>query len=250
MELDKDRVQWIEYDLFTHYSHVFAGTFLRHGGASSGPYVSLNAGDNVGDHPDAVKVNRELIHKQVQVRQILYAKQVHGVDIIEITSKNLAKIPEADGLVTKEKQLGLAVTHADCQGAIFYDPQNEIIGVVHAGWKGLCKNIYQAMVDYLCNTLHSKSEDLIVCISPSLCPEHAEFKDYKEELPRDFWDFQKEKNHFDLWAIANKQLLDAGIQEQNIEMMQDCTYKNSKDYFSFRRDKITGRHATVVALKE
>jgi len=250
MELDKDRVQWIEYDLFTQYSHVFAGTFLRHGGASIGAFVSLNAGDNVGDHPDAVKVNRELIQKQVLVDHIVYAKQVHGADIFEITSQNFGKIPEADGLVTKEKQIGLAVTHADCQAALFYDPQNDIIGVVHAGWKGICKNIYQAMVDYLCTAMHSKPEDLIVCISPSLCPEHAEFKEYKEQLPREYWDFQKEKNHFDLWAIANKQLLDAGVKEANIEMAQTCTYNNSKDYFSFRRDKITGRHATVIALKE
>jgi len=249
MELDKGRVQWIEYDLLTQYSHVFAGTFLRHGGASSGAYFSLNAGNNVGDHPDAVKVNRELIQKQAQVKNIVYAKQVHGVDIFEITAQNLHKIPEADALVTKEKQIGLAVTHADCQGAIFYDPVSEVIGVAHAGWKGLCNNIYQTMVDYFSNTFNSRPEDLIVCISPSLCCDHAEFKEYKEQLPREYWDFQEKKNYFDLWAIANKQLLDAKVSTKNIEIVKTCTYKNSKDYFSYRRDKITGRHATIIALK-
>lgn len=251
MELSKDRVQWVEYEVFTGYPHVFAGTFLRHGGASSGAYISLNAGDNVGDHPDAVKVNRELIHKQVQVGQIFYAKQVHGTDIIEISSDNLSKkTPEADGLITREKKIGLAITHADCQAAIFYDPQKEIIGVAHAGWKGICQNIYQAMVDYFCQNFGSKPEELIVAISPSLCPQHFEFKEYKENLPREYWDYQKEKNHFDLRSIAQKQLLDAKIKAQNMEITDTCTYEGTKDYFSYRRDKITGRHATIVALKE
>lgn len=250
MELSKDKIEWLEYDLLSEYPYLFAGTFLRHGGNSSGAYLSLNAGDAVGDHPDSVKANREMIHKQTGVDHLVFAKQIHGTDIIEVTADNYLKIHSSDALFTREKNIGIAVTHADCQAAIFYDPQKEAIAVVHAGWKGLVQNFYQKVIDCFCTVVHSKPQDLIVCISPSLCGKHAEFKNYKEEIPKEYWDFKVDGCHFDLPAIAKLQLTAGGIHEKNLEITPICTFENSSDYFSYRREKITGRHATVIALKK
>jgi polyphenol oxidase len=250
MEFEKNKLQWLEFDILEEYSHLVGGVFLRHGGTSQGAFATLNLSDAVGDHPDCVKVNRSLMQKEVGVEHIVFAKQRHENKIVLVTSNNMSKLPEADGLVTKEKNLALAITHADCQGAIFYDPENEIIGVAHAGWKGLVLDIYGAMVDFLTRS-GSKAENLKVCISPSLGPDHAEFKNYKTEFPKSFWSFESDKPHyFNLWEIARAKLRDAGVRDENMEISEICTYCNPKDYFSYRREKITGRNATIIAIKK
>ncbi len=250
MEIEKNKVEWLEFDLLDQYSHVFNGVFLRHGGTSIGPYVSLNASTSVGDHPDSVKVNREIIRERSGLNLLVFAKQTHSDIIFEVTKANMAKIPECDGLVTKEKNIGLVITHADCQAALFYDKRQDIIAAVHAGWKGLVKNIYGKCVDMLVNKFHSKPEDILVSISPSLCDKHAEFRNYKEEFPKEFWTYQTEPYHFDLWKIATNQLKSKGILDSNIEISGKCTCCDPKDYYSYRSEKVTGRHATVIGLKK
>lgn len=249
MEYDKAKIEWIEFDMLEPYPHVVHGVFLRHGGASIGNFSTLNAGNGVGDLPEQIKVNRELIRKTLTVPKIIYAHQTHGANVQRITAKNLDKIPHADALFTTEKNIGLAITHADCQAALFYDPVHEAVGIAHAGWKGSAQNIYARTVEAMQRDIGTQPHNLIACISPSLGPDHAEFKNYKQELPEDFWSFQVKPFYFDFWAISNKQLTECGILEKNIEISGVCTYCNPKDYFSYRREKETGRHATVVALK-
>ncbi len=248
MEFDTSKLEWLDYDLLDGYSHVVGKTFLRHGGMSEKPYDSLNASDAVGDHPDAVKVNRERIRMLLKLPQVVFAKQMHGTNMAEITKESAKKAIEADVLFTKEKDIGLVVTHADCQAAIFYDPDHDVIAVVHAGWKGLVQNIYQKVVDGFTDRFKSKAEKLIVTISPSLCPDHAEFKNYKKEIPENLWKYQTKPFYFDLWQIAVDQLKNSKVEEGNIELSGICTYCEKKDYFSHRRDKKTGRHATLAAL--
>ena len=249
MEYEKKKIEWIEFDLLEPFPHVVHGVFLRHGGTSQGKFASLNLGDQNGDHPDCVKVNREAVRKAIDVPKIVYGHQTHGSNVHRVTTKNVDKVLSGDAFFTTEKDLGLSVTHADCQAAIFYDPVHEAVGVVHAGWKGSAQNIYARMVEAMQRDLGTQPHNLLVCISPSLGPDHAEYKNYKNEIPEDFWSFQAQPNHFDFWAISRKQLNSCGILDKNIEMSEVCTHCHPNDYFSYRRDKETGRHATVVALK-
>jgi YfiH family protein len=216
---------------------------------SIGPYASLNVSAEVGDHPDSVKFNRQEIAKALGAQQIVFPHQNHGIDIARITMANASKMHQADALFTTEKNIALAVTHADCQAALFYDPSHEVIGVVHAGWRGSVQNIYAQMVERLKEDVGTKPKDLLVCISPSLGPCHAEFKNYKQELPKEFWTFQTKPHYFDFWKISRMQLTAAGVLEQNIENSDICNYCNAKDYYSHRREAKSGRHATAVVLK-
>lgn len=251
MEYEKQKLEWLEFDLLKPYSHVVHGTFLRHGGTSQKHFYSLNLSDGVGDHPNNVKVNRETVRKALDLPRILYAHQTHGASVYQIrVGKNDEKIPAGDALFTTEKNLGLAITHADCQAAIFYDPVHEAVGVVHCGWKGTAQNIYARMVESMAREIGTQPQNLIVCISPSLGPDHAEQKNYKKELPADLWDFQVKPTYFDYWAISRKQLTGAGVLEKNIEISGVCTYCDEKNCYSYRREKDTGRHATIVALRE
>ena len=249
MEYDKEKLQWLEFDLLEPYPHVIHGVFLRHGGVSKGNAGALNLGDGTHDHADHVRANRELVRKAVNVPKIIFPHQVHGMNVVRVTSKNLDKTHQADALFTTEKNIALGVTHADCQAAIFYDPVHEAIAVVHAGWRGLVQNIYARTVEAMQRDLGAQPQNLMVCISPSLGPDHAEYKNYKQEFPQDFWAFQSKPNYFDFWAIGKKQLSSLGILDRNIEITETCTFCNPKDYFSHRREKESGRHATIVALK-
>lgn len=247
MEFEKNKLQWLEFDQLAEHLNISAGTFLRHGGTSTGAYANFNLSDAVGDHPDCVRKNKELLIQQLNIKNIVFAKQIHGNKIQQITSAN-HKFEDADGILTKEKNIALAITHADCQAALFYDVQNQIIGAAHAGWQGLVKNIYKEMISAF-KTLGSKPENILVCISPSLGPDHAEFKNYKNEFPKEFWVFQAKPFYFNLWEIARSQLTAAGIRPQNIEIVELCTFCNFKDYYSFRREKVTGRNCTTIALR-
>ena len=249
VEFEKKKIEWLEFDLLAEYPHVIHGVFLRHGGTSKGHLSTLNVGEGTSDHPDNVKANREQIRKTLELQQIVYPQQTHGTQVHRVTSKNLDKPAAADAMFTTEKGIGLAVTHADCQAAIFYDPVHEAVGVAHCGWRGSAANMYSRMVEAMRREIGTQAQNLIVCISPSLGPDHAEFKNYKQELPQDFWPHQVKPNYFDFWAISRKQLSACGIQDKNIEITETCTYCFPEDYFSYRREKDTGRHATVIALK-
>ena len=109
------------------------------------------------------------------------------------------------------------------------------------------ENIYQKTVDSL-KKMGSDPRDLIVCISPSLGPNFAEFVHYKKELPQSFLEFKKKECLFDFWEISRSQLMQEGVLPSHIEIASLCTYENKEDFFSYRRDKITGRQATIAKL--
>lgn len=184
--------------------------------------------------------------KLILPENALYFNQVHGKEVAVVSNRDT--IFSADGGVTKTKELSLAIKHADCQAAIFYDPVLEVIATVHAGWRGLVQNIYKETVLKLKDSYHVNPENLIVCVGPSLEPEHSEFVNYKQEFPESFWRFQIKPNHFNLWDIAKFQLKELGISSQNIEIAGIGTYSNPTDFYSYRRSKDIHRNVTVASL--
>ena len=280
MEIDKESLDWLEYNLLEQYPHVIHGSFGRSGGVSGAPvkaskssrnnsaqvkectFSSLNLGEGTSDRLDRIHANREIVRSALGIDKILFPRQLHGSSVQRVTAKNQDIQPQADALYTTEKNIGLAVTHADCQAAIFYDPVHEAIGVAHCGWKGSVQNIYARLIDSMQREIGTKPHHLIVCISPSLGSCCAEFVNYKQELPKDFWNFKGTKpHHFDLMEISRWQLGKSGVLDKNIEFASDessdqdsdsdsiCT-KCNPNYFSYRRDKeMAGRNATIVALK-
>jgi polyphenol oxidase len=240
-------VEWLEYDLLQDIPHLKHGVFLRKGGISEGAFSSLNAGGGTGDHPEAIETNRKIIQNVLHLPHAVSMKQVHGARIEQILQPNHESC-DCDGLITSTKHLGLMIKHADCQAAIFYDPITKAIANVHCGWRGNVQNIYAATVIQLKAAYGSNPADLLVCISPSLGPAYSEFIHYRKEFPEPFWEYQWKENYFDLWTISKHQLQNAGVLPHHIEIANQCTYANPQDYFSYRRDKVTGRHATLIAL--
>lgn len=249
---EKDGVVWLEFRLLQPYSELQHAIFLRHGGVSGSPFDSLNAGLEVGDSEGCV---RENLHRMRIARALpecwAMGKGVHGVRVVEPRVHNgFQIIPDCDGLISAVPGQVLMMTHADCQVALMYDPVHRAIGNVHAGWRGSVQNIYAEAILAMHNAFGTQPKDLLVCLSPSLGPAHAEFKHFRDELPREFWKFQTAPGYFDFWEISRHQLEEAGVLPGHVECAKICTYATPSDYFSFRRDqRITGRHAACVALR-
>lgn len=258
MEAVKESLECLEYELLEPYPHLIQGTFTRFGGVSKGPFSTLNLGSQTSDSAESVKMNRELARRALGLAKIVYPQQTHGAKIQRITAKNQHMNHQVDAIYTTEKNIGLAVTHADCQAAIFYDPVHEAIGIAHCGWRGSVQNIYARLIETMQREIGTQPHNLVICISPSLGPCHAEFVNYKQELPKEFQEFMTDKNSnlFDFWKISKSQLMACGVLEKRIEIAEICTFcsaselnEKKKDYFSYRAEKDTGRNATFVALK-
>jgi polyphenol oxidase len=247
---EKGGIEWLEFALFQDFCSMRHYVFLRHGGVSQGSFASLNAGGGSGDLSELVDANREKMRAVLGCSYLVGSAQVHKsrIEVVSLGSLDVAR--ECDGLVTQEADVGLFMKHADCQAAVFYDPIKKVIGCVHAGWRSNVENIYEKMVSLIKDQFQSKAEDLLVGISPSLGPCCAEFIHYQEEFPKSFWDFQVTPYYFNLWEIGRRQLLDSGVLPSHIEIASICTKCNPQDFFSYRREKISGRHATAVFLKK
>jgi YfiH family protein len=248
---EKDGIVWLEFELLQPFPHIRHAVFLRHGGVSAPPFHTLNIGFQVGDPDENVKENRQRMLSALElnnVPRLATGSQVHGNRCVCITQAEDINVESCDALLTDVADVALLIKHADCQAALFFDPVHNVIANAHAGWRGSVQNIYKTVVEQLMRTYKSRPEDLIVCISPSLGPEQAEFIHYKEELPESFWSFQTKPNYFDFWKISTMQLLACGIQNEHIEIASLCTYSNPHDFFSYRRDKITGRHGTMIQM--
>lgn len=239
-------VVWLTFDLFAEYPELIHGIFLRHGGVSETEFTSLNCGFGQGDLAENTAENRYRALAALGITEHCRLLQKHGIRIVKAVP---FQKEEGDGLTTDRPNLGLSILHADCQAAIFYDPIHHALSTIHCGWRGNVQNIYRETVETMRSLYGSKPKDLLVGISPSLGPTASEFIHYHTELPPTFYPFQVEPNYFDLWAISRWQLTECGILPHRIEVAEICTYSNPQDYFSYRRVKASGRHATIACLK-
>jgi YfiH family protein len=239
-------IEWLQFRLLKECPWVTHGVFLRHGGVSEREFSSLNLSDSVGDSKDRVLANRERVAQALGLSSLVFLEQTHGVDIVEINAQNMTQSHQADGVFSKEKNLGLAITHADCQAALFYDTEHQVIAAAHAGVKGSMQNIYKKLITALQDTVKTNPQKLLVCISPSLGPDHAEY--HEQHIVDTCAHFMVKSGYFDFWKMSYQQLIELGVLQKNIEIARICTACNEKDYFSYRCSKKTGRNASIIGL--
>lgn len=225
----KNGVTWLEFELLQLFPEVKHAVFL-----------GLPLGEAT------FEVNGPVVHELFDLRHLARLKQCHKKEMVVVEEGGFYE--NYDGALTAKKEVGLLIRHADCQGTIFYDPVHHAVANVHCGWRGSVANIYQETVEQMGLSSGTDPEDLIVCIGPSLGPEAAEFKHYREELPEHFWGFQVKPLYFDFWEISRMQLMEAGVPEQQIEVAEICTFSNESDCYSYRRNPKTFHHGTLVAL--
>jgi YfiH family protein len=227
------------------------GIFTRQGGVSSGPYYTLNVSLAVGDLSPQVEENRRRVQQTLQLGELISANQVHGRQEAVIRGGHpvpAGELPEVDILITAQPGLGLIIKQADCQAVLFYDPEHRVVANAHCGWRGQIQGVLFETVHRLTHHFGSRPEALQAAIGPGLGPCCAEFRHYRREFPQELWKYQVSPGYFDLWQLSFDQLTAAGIKPENIEVAGLCTRCRAQEFFSYRRDRVTGRQAAVIAL--
>jgi polyphenol oxidase len=231
---------------------VVHGFFTRRGGVSSDPYRSLNVSLAVGDRRESVVENQRRLRQALGLERLASAVQVHGGQAAVITAAAQATgadLPEVDILVTTVPGLGLLIKQADCQAVMFYDPVLRLVANVHCGWRGNLRNILGETVNLLQDRFGTRPADLYAAVGPSLGPCCAEFRNFRQEFPPALWTYQVQPHYFDLWRLSKDQLVAAGLSPARLDLAGLCTRCGASDFFSYRRDKVTGRQGAVIALR-
>jgi len=225
---EKGGIAWLEFELFQGCKELKSAVFLKAAG-------SLKLEDNLKKAMSCLGLAE-------------WSKPPcnHGGDVVAI--EDFTGFGHFDGFLTQKKGLGLVITHADCQAGVFYDPKTRAIAGVHSGWRGSVQNIFGNTIKEMHRRFGANPKDILVGISPSLGPDESEFVNHETEFPESFLRFQHKKNFFDLWALSESQLLESGIQPQNIQIARVPTMQNPQDFFSYRRGDGLARNATIVAL--
>ncbi len=247
----------LKFDRFNNCQNLKHGLFTREGGISRQPFDTLNVGLDTGDDPQAVLENRRRIIRDLGGGQPVFLNQVHGTDIAVFKNhgKSLERITdiagdpiEADGSVTNIPGLILFIQVADCQPILLFDPIKRVAANLHSGWRGSILNIAGKGVRTMVEEFGCSPADILAGIGPSLGPCCAEFIHYREEIPAGLWHYQVKNNHFDFWQITTDQLQEQGIKPDNIAVSRQCSKCSGETFFSYRKERITGRLASAIKI--
>ena len=227
--------------------HLFT---CKDGGVSSGNYKSLNLAFHVGDKKEDVEKNHKILADFLgyDIKNLIFMNQIHS-NKVQIVSKPLLSPPSCDALVTNQKGLALMVMSADCSPVIFYDKAKEVVAVAHIGRKGAFENIIKNVLDVMSESFTCKSEDIVVSIGPNIkkcCYEIGQNE--IDEAKKLGYNFAVLKNKLDIDGIILKQLKSCKIKSENIEFLPFCTKCSSDIFFSYRKEKVTGRNCAVTVL--
>ncbi len=236
------------FDAFSQEEGLGHGIFHRLGGVSPVPWDSLNVGLAVGDDANLVAENRQRIRRTFSFSALVAAHQVHGDQVAVVKEDPGVDINGVDALVSEVRGIGLMIQQADCQAVLLYDPSRPAVGIAHSGWRGSVANIIGKTVAVMGAEFGSDPAGMLAAVSPSLGPCCGEFVNHRKELPEACQAFQVRPNHFDFWAISRYQLEEAGILAERISIAGLCTVCDSR-FFSYRREKNTGRNASVIGLR-
>jgi polyphenol oxidase len=217
----------------------------RRGGVSAAPYDALNLADHVGDEPRAVAENRERVRAAVGV-PLVTMRQVHGTEVAVVAGPT-EQPPEADALVTRAAGLALVVLVADCTPILLWDRTAGVVGAVHAGRRGLAGGVLPAAVDVM-RALGARPRRMYAVVGPSVCATHYEVPaPMRDEVdtaaPGSAAVTSSGAPALDIRAGLLAQLHDGGVRQWMV--MPHCTAETS-DYYSYRRDRTTGRFAGLV----
>lgn len=225
---------------------IRAASTLRGQGGSRDPYRGLNLGAHVGDDPRQVEANRDLLIRALELtKPPAWLDQVHGTTCVKADSGVMAT---ADASFTDQAGMACIVMTADCLPVLFTTRDGQRVAAAHAGWKGLAGGVLEATLDAL------GTEDVWVWLGPAIGPEAFEvgpevrqaFLDRHPNAHKSFSNPHKDRYHADLYGLARGLLTQAGVSADAIYGGGRCTFSEADAFFSYRRDRTTGRMASLI----
>jgi YfiH family protein len=238
-------------------SNVRALMTLRRGGVSRTPYDDgaggggFNLGTHVGDDPEAVRQNRAALRKLVPAEPA-WLSQVHGTDVLDAATVSGA--PTADASIATQPGVVCVIQTADCLPVLFADAAGKVVGAAHAGWRGLAGGVLENTVARMQD---AGARNIVTALGPAIGPENFEvgqdvvdtFTQRDATLRSAFTPIigRDEKFLADIYALARALLAKVGVNKVYGGGM--CTVKDAAHFYSYRRDKVTGRMATLIWME-
>ncbi|MEX2259849.1 MAG: peptidoglycan editing factor PgeF [Woeseia sp.] len=226
---------------------IVAGTTYRYGGVSDGPWRSFNLGAHVGDSNTAVSENRRRFRERCGLPDDpRWLQQVHGVTVVADPAAGAA--PQADAVVTRAKGLVCAVLTADCLPVALTTRDGRVLGLAHAGWRGLAAGVLERTVA----ALDAPPGDMLAWLGPAISQPAFEVGDEVRDqfLALDdsadacFAQNPAGRWQADLYGLARLRLAAVGVKE--VHGGARCTFGEPDAFFSYRRDGQCGRMATFI----
>lgn len=248
--------------------HVHAVCTTRAGGVSVAPFDSLNLGDHVGDRPVDVAANRAILQQAIDAQPV-FLSQEHGAHVEWLSDKTAQGAP-ADGCITEQPRLACTIMVADCLPVLLTNAQGSLVAAAHAGWRGLAGQRQQGILDavlacFSAPALMDKEQDaskiiawLGPCIGPDAFEVGADVRDAfvaqdRAALPM-FTPQTGDRAHgkwlADLQGLARLRLAALGVTQiyGNDGSRPWCTVSQPSRFFSYRRDRVSGRMAACIWL--
>jgi hypothetical protein len=224
----------------------------RSGGVSTGARATLNLGAGIGDTDAAVAENRRRLLAFCPAPP-RWMHQVHGTDVAIHTAQRETTPAVADAAITCEPAVVCAVLTADCLPVVFADRRGAAVGVAHAGWRGLAAGVLERTVAQL-DAAGARAGDLVAWLGPAIGPAAFEvggdvldaFRAVDPHAQDHFVQTSPGKWHADLYGLARRRLGLAGV--SSVHGGGYCTYTESERFFSYRRERDSGRMATAIWL--
>lgn len=237
--------------------HAFS---TRVGGTSAGVFGTLNLGNPSGvqeqDADERIQENYRRLQHPIGLaeRQRCYVHQVHGGVVVPVeTGKPHDGRTKADALVTRDPGRLLSVRYADCTPVLMSDDTGKVVAAVHAGWRGVIAGV----VPRALATMGVEAKRVVAAIGPCITQDAFEVgPEVVEEFRKAFGGDAPVrvrpdgKGMVDLIESIRRQLVSAGVPNDQIDLTDRCTYRDADEFFSHRRDKgVTGRMAAVIGVK-
>lgn len=220
----------------------------RAGGVSRGPFASMNLASHVGDAPAAVAENRRRLRERLPAEP-LWLNQVHGREVA-CADRSPAGV-EADASFTGQAGRVCAVLTADCLPLLLCDEGGSVVGAAHAGWRGLAGGVVEAALQ----AMRVPPQDVLAFLGPAIGPQafevgeevRAAFMAQSMDAAAAFAEKGDGKWRADLYLLARQRLETLGV--ARIYGGGRCCFTESGSFYSYRRERVTGRMASLIWLQ-
>tara|TARA_Y100001960_G_scaffold179296_1_gene188049 strand:+ start:2480 stop:3208 length:729 start_codon:yes stop_codon:yes gene_type:complete len=227
---------------------AFAST--RVGGFSTAPYQGLNLGAHVGDDLSIVEKNRDWLAQEAKMPSApIWLNQTHSTVVAQVSDPT-TQVLDADGVFTSSSQVVCSAMTADCLPVLLTNTQGTQVAAVHAGWRGLANGIVE-------NALELFSGEVMAWLGPAIGPQAFEvgedvlqaFVDFDSQAHQAFTPREAEGKWLaDMSKLATQRLNKFGITQVFDSGL--CTFQDKEDFYSYRRDGVTGRQATFIWIED
>lgn len=219
----------------------------RQGGFSLPPYDGFNLGTHVGDEPNTVIKNRDYLVDVAQLPESpRWLNQIHGTRVINSNDWQLNI--DADAIVSQQNNHICTIMTADCLPLLLCNKQGDTVAAIHAGWRGLSAGIIEKTI----TEFHCAHQDILVWLGPAIGPNQFEvgtdvYQTFIQHSAKAIQAFQQtDATHYlaDIYLLARQRLTALGV---NAIFGGDlCTASDQQHFFSYRRDEVTGRMASMI----